>query len=910
MTKPGSVVCVALTIALFAVTGCEELDEAAKAVIAKADYFVAPDGSDAWSGRLAVPNADKTDGPFATIEGARDAIRKLPKTKPVTVLIRGGVYRLDKPILFAPQDSGTAAAPVTYAAYPGEKPILSGGREITGWKKQSGKIWAAQVPEAKGGKWAFRRLYVDDYRRTLARTPNDGEFYRISGKPAPMKDPKTGKEIDASKFSFRFKPGDIKNRPNLNEVDAFVCRNWETAMLPIKSVDEKTNTVVFTGPMKWELRTGLRYFLENHRDFLDAPGEWFLDRKAGTLYYYPQPGEDMAKVSVVAPVVKEFMRIEGKPKEGKFVDHLKFEGISFRHSDYALEPTGHSDWQAAVTIPAAIQINGARYCSFERCEFFNIGQYAVWFERGCTHNRFVQNEIFDTGAGGVRVGEPGGRKDEAERTSHHTISNNFIHDTCSVFYGAIPVWVGQSSDNVISHNEICDSNYTGISVGWSWGFRPTQCHRNLIEYNHLHHLGRGMLYDMAAIYTLGISTGTIIRNNHIHHIWDWPEGYGAGGIYPDEGSSGILIENNVVYCNTAGGLTVHYGRDLVVRNNIFAFARDRQLAFGRKDKKSSVTFEHNIVYYTEGVLMTPFGSLTADYNLYFNAAGEPVTFLKDMDLKAWQAKGYDKHSVIADPMFVDAKKFDFRLKPGSPALKLGFKPIDISKAGLVGDPEWVNKPKKIKRGRTMIPPKYEPPPQLIDDGFEESLVGASADLARTYGETQNARIRVTDETAAIGKRSLKFVDASGLDQPWNPHMHYAPRLKKGIAHESFDLRWEKGAVVGHEWRTWPGGAPYHAGPSLAIDGKGSLTAGGKPVATLPPGKWVHFEIAARLGKQADGKYDLTVTIPGQPPKRMKDIACDPKFNEITWLGFTSNATKKAVFYLDNIKLNVQTPAKR
>jgi len=902
--------CVLAALGVFCLLSvCSALGSSAQERVAAADYFVAQNGNDSWSGRLAAPNAGKTDGPFATITAARDAVRrdgrKAPRRRPVTVLIRGGVYRLTEPIEFAPEDSGTKECPITYAAYPGERPVISGGREIKGWKKHSADVWVADVPEAKDGKWVFRWLYVNGGRRTLARSPNKGEYFRIKGKAPPLKDPMTGNEIDSSKISFRFKRGDIKDRPRLNEIDAVIFRNWETAMLPIASVDEECGVVVFTGPMKWELRTNLRYYLENSFDFLDAPGEWYLDRQAGKLYYYPKPGEDMSKASVVAPVVTEFLVIKGAPEEGRFVEYVKFKGLCFHHSNYILEPTGHSDWQAAVTVPAAVTADGARFCSIEGCEIAHVGNYAVWFARGCTDNGIARNEIYDLGAGGVRIGEPGIRKDERERTARNVVFNNFIHDGGSVFYGAIPVWIGQSSDNVVSHNEICDFNYTGISVGWSWGYHPTACHRNIIEYNHLHHLGRGFLYDMGAIYTLGISTGTKIRFNHIHHIWDWPEGYGAGGIYPDEGSSGILIENNVVYCTTAGGLTVHYGRDLVVRNNIFAFGRDRQLGFGRKDKDSSVTFERNIVYYKQGVLVRPFGTLAADYNVYWNAGGEPVIFLEGLDLKQWQEMGYDKHSVIADPKFVDAEGFDFRLKSDSPALKLGFKPIDISKAGLVGDADWVNKPKQIKRPPTVIPPKYEPPPLRIDDGFEESLVGSKADLARTHGETAEATIRVTEEAAATGKRSLKFTDAPGLDQSWNPHIYYLPRIKKGLARGSFDLMLGKGATVWHEWRT--PGHPYIVGPSLGIRADGRLEASGRPVMTLPTGKWIHFEISCPLGKAATGRYDLTVAVPGQPPKRLEGLPCDPKFDQIGWFGFVSNATVKTVFYLDNVKLYWEKP---
>ncbi|OGV68834.1 MAG: hypothetical protein A3K19_01755 [Lentisphaerae bacterium RIFOXYB12_FULL_65_16] len=904
----GRLLC-SLLAGLALLAGCARLDEAARQRLATADYVVATNGNDAWSGKLAAPNAARTDGPLATLAGARDAVRRGRAggalAQPVTVLVRDGVYRLSEPLTFTPEDSGSDTCPVTYAAYPGERPVISGGREITGWRFDAARVcWVVDIPEAKGRKWTFRRLYVNGDRRPLARTPNEGEFFRVQGKAAPLQDPKTGKETDSSKISFRFKPGDLGPQggsDNLAGADVVTLRAWESGMLPVASVDWATNCVMLAGPMKWSIETGQRYYVENLAAALDAPGEWYLDREAGVLSYKPREGERLGEVSVVAPVLTQLLLIKGDPTAGLPVGNLHFEGLVFADSDYVLEPEGHSDWQAAVTVPAAIQANGARACSIERCEVRNIGNYAVWFERGCTDNRIVQNEIHELGAGGVRLGEQGVREKETEQTSRNTISNNFIHDGGSVFYGAHGVWVGQSSDNIITHNEICDFNYTGLSVGWSWGYSPTTCHRNLIEYNHLHHLGRGMLCDMAAIYTLGISTGTKIRYNLIHDIWDWVEGYGAGGIYPDEGSSGILIENNVVYRTTAGGLTIHYGKDILARNNILAFGREQQVYLGRSDKDSNQTFERNIVYYDQGRLFSRMSTLVADNNVYFDASGEEVRFPGDLDLAAWQAKGYDQHSVIADPLFVDPQHGDFRFRPGSPALTLGFQPIDISQAGLTGAKAWTDRPKRLTYTYTGIPSKIEAPPLQLDDGFELSLVGAGPESAYISGETKGAAIRVTDEMAAPGgKRSLKFLDAPGLDQIWNPHMYYTPHDRRGVVRESFDLRLEQGAIVWHEWRT--GGSDYFVGPSLRISADGKLKAGDQELLTLPIGQWVRFELACTIGKQATGRYSLAITVPGQPPKEWNDLACHPRFKAIEWVGFVSNATEKAVFYLDNIRL--------
>jgi hypothetical protein len=158
-----------------------------------------------------------------------------------------------------------------------------------------------------------------------------------------------------------------------------------------------------------------------------------------------------------------------------------------------------------------------------------------------------------------------------------------------------------------------------------------------------------------------------------------------------------------------------------------------------------------------------------------------------------------------------------------------------------------------------------------------------------------------------GKQSLKFTDAPGLDQPWNPHLWYSPYLTQGIARQTFDLRLEPGAIAWVEWRD--AASPYRVGPSLGIDAQGQLTASQQPVMTVPRGQWIHFEIVCGLGKQATGTYDLTVTVPGQEPRRLEKLPCGhPQFTRLEWLGFVSNATERAVFYLDNLKLEWRKPA--
>ena len=263
----------------------------------------------------------------------------------------------------------------------------------------------------------------------------------------------------------------------------------------------------------------------------------------------------------------------------------------------------------------------------------------------------------------------------------NTVSDNRIHDIGKIYPAAVGVWIGQSGYNSVSHNEIFDTFYTAVSVGWTWGYGQTNAHFNTVEYNMLYNIGRGLLSDMGAIYTLGIQNGTVIRNNVIHDVDSFD--YGGWGIYPDEGSSFIVIENNITYRTKSAGFHQHYGKKNIVQNNIFAFGKEKQLMRSRTEEHQSFSFEKNIVYWDTGDLL---GSnwkddhYLLDNNIYWDASGKEVRF-DTWSFAEWQKRGMDVHSIIADPLFQDPKKYDFRLKPGSPVLLMGFQPIDVKAVG-------------------------------------------------------------------------------------------------------------------------------------------------------------------------------------------------------------------------------------
>lgn len=632
-----------------------------------ATFYVSTEGRSGWSGRLAASNAKQSDGPLPSLKEARDAVRALRRSgnrEPVTVLVRAGRYFLTEPLVLTPEDSGNTGAPVVCAAYPHEHVILSGGRKITGWKPGKGKIWNTTV---SGG---FRQLFVGGRRAQRARMPNHG-FYRIEG-PSSQDNP----------FRLKFRGDDIHQSWANSGVEVVALLAWAELRMPIISVDESTHTTTLAGtPQPSNQEINARYWIENARDALDAPGEWYHDEKTGVLSYWPASGDDLMKDDVIAPAIQRLVQIEGKPEAGRFVHDITFRGLDFRHVDWTIGPRGDADTQAAIEAVPAFEASGAQNISIEHCTFAQMGGYAIWFGRGSKGNQIAANEIFDMGAGGIKIGETVLRENKAEQNGNNVITDNNIHDLGWVYPAAVGIWVGQSSRNTISHNHIHDLFYTAISVGWTWGYAPNQCNGNKIEFNNLHDIGKQMLSDMGAVYTLGVQPGTTIRNNLIHDVYSFT--YGGWGIYPDEGSSEILIENNIVYRTKSAGFHQHYGRDNIVRNNIFAFGKEFQLMRTRAEPHLSFTFQNNIVYFDQGRLLGTNWSgnqFKMNRNVYWDVRGEEMRFDAN-SWSQWKKRGQDMQSMIADPLFVNAGSYDFRLEPESPALRLGFRQIDMTSVG-------------------------------------------------------------------------------------------------------------------------------------------------------------------------------------------------------------------------------------
>ena len=405
-------------------------------------------------------------------------------------------------------------------------------------------------------------------------------------------------------------------------------------------------------------------------------------------------------------MLDDMIRLAGDPQGGRYVEYLTFQGLSFQHSQCPLPPQGHNNGQAAVSLPSSITADGARHVTFDDCEVAHVGGYALWFRRGCEDCRVQHCLIHDMAA---------------RRSPHRTrltttpipartppviasSDNNIIRSGGHLDRGAVGVWIGHSAYNEVTHNDIADFPYTGVSVGWRWGYAPSDAHHNKIEFNHIHHLGWGVLSDMGGVYTLGPQPGTTVSNNRIHDVYSYD--YGGWGLYTDEGSTGIVMENNLVYNVKAAGFHQHYGRENVIRNNIFAFGSGSPVAANARRAASLLHLQqqHRLLERRPAVqrLVERRRREVGEQPLLRRLRRNGEVRRHGLSRHGRQL-GKDAGSLIADPKFVDAAHFDFRLKPDSPAGKIGFKPFDYTKAGVYGDERWVKRPRRSAIRRSVSP---------------------------------------------------------------------------------------------------------------------------------------------------------------------------------------------------------------
>ncbi len=522
------------------------------------EFHISPSGHDA--------NPGTKDKPFAAPARAVAAVRTLVAgglNRDVRVVLHGGTYMLEAPLVFTSADSGSADHAITYAAAPGETVVISGGRPVTGWKAAGGSKWTADLAEVKAGEWFFRQLVVNGQRAVRARWPDEDGVLHIAT---------VGNEVRAFTFDRTLPPENLGSQ----DAELVVYENWSVSRALVATSDERqlaTATAVGWighGDMT-TASPGKPAFIEHARAALDQPGEWFLDRRTGTLNYLARPGETPTQTVAVAPVLTQLVKIAGTKE--KPVRNLRFEGLRFEHTDFALPAIGYSEIQAAhfgpstklptQVQPVAVECAYAEDVQFARCRFAHLNNSGIGFGPGCRRNTVSGCVIEDIGGNGVMVGWRGtGRlqggaegtldadwADPADAPAGNTIANCVIRRCGADSRGAVGVFVAFSADTRVAHNVIHDLPYTGVSVGYRWDTTPTSQTRCVIEYNHIYDAMK-KLADGGGVYTLGFQPGTVLRGNLIHDVHRSAYAHGGApnnGFFVDQGSKGFLFESNVVH---------------------------------------------------------------------------------------------------------------------------------------------------------------------------------------------------------------------------------------------------------------------------------------------------------------------------------------------------------------------------
>lgn len=701
-----------------------------KTVDTKVDFYVSTEGSDNFSGTLDAPNADGTDGPFATLEKARDAVRVLKDNTPkdIVVLIRDGVYQLKNTVVFGVEDSGTDEATITYKAYPGETPIFSSGEEIQGWEKMTTEL--PGLPEsAKGNVWVAN---VSDQFLTLY--DDEGMLPRAQSKGF------IAEERTNSRSRLHFPDDAFKDWTNIEDAEIKVRPHhaWIVNMLPVVSLNKEKQTVntsidaTYAMNVLHFLKQTKNVWVENVIEELDEEGEWVIDTKQGKVYLWRRNDSP-----VLMPTLNELIRVEGDidfdgPTDTP-VTNLHFEGLTFKHGkryQLAEDDKGlQHDWDMLDKDNALVRFRGTENCVIKKCHFLHSGSGAIRVDLHGIGNTISSNHIEHMGGGGILLAGYGpGTKDV---NKNNTVYNNNIHHVGEVYWHSPGIFLWQSGENKVANNLIHHTDYTAMIVS---GFMShfyvksgreltrtirkqdlahftgemtrddmlpyLHTHDNMIEYNEIHHSMLRM-GDGNAIYIRGAGEGNVIRRNYIHDMVGETQMQAA--IRTDGGQTGTLISENLIYNATSQGILSKL--DNRVENNvvanIIAPPRGYYLSL-REGPLTGATIKRNIFYAIKddetgrfidelppgkegstedrrGFKLARAMDADTDFNIYFCKENpEKGKLLVDKN----QKNGIDKNSKAVDPLFVDPDNGDFSFKPDSPALEMGIVPIDLSKVGL------------------------------------------------------------------------------------------------------------------------------------------------------------------------------------------------------------------------------------
>ena len=518
-----------------------------------ATFHVAPGGADA--------NPGTAEKPFATLEAARDAARKAGAS-PHRLVVMPGEYFLERSVELDARDNG-----LTVEAATTNTTTLYGGRRVTNWQRDGATLWSAELPGVKEGTWDFRALVVDGRLADRACYPGTNTLDNLGTWNLPLLPAVAGhwerKPTREELTTMPYDPKDIPATLDVRNAEVRMYHMWAESLVGVTTNDMQRHALILSSEPAWPpgALNRRKYVIYNTREGLTRPGQWYLDRTAGRLVYWPLAGEDMAKTRVIAPTVERVISLAGRRDQP--IQHITIRGLSVQATTAPLKPASFG----AGAFDGAIQVRSARECAFENLEICNVGGIGLCAE-DLASSRIADCRLHHIGACGAKI-----------NGADTLIASNHIHHLGVYYPSAAATMLGGSKLHIY-RNEIHDAPYSGIIGGGK---------EHLIEENLIYRVMRE-LHDGAAIY--GNLNACIIRGNVVRDVVEVGKGFGASAYYLDEGARDCIIERNV-----AEGVPMpthnHITRNITVRDNVFIADGDMTVSF-----QSSVggTFQGNTLF--------------------------------------------------------------------------------------------------------------------------------------------------------------------------------------------------------------------------------------------------------------------------------------------------------------------------
>ncbi len=639
---------------------------------AHAKLYVSPDGNDDWSGQLSAPNANRTNGPFATIGQACLAARS---SKDKEVQVRKGTYFMRKALRLSPLDSG-----LRLVNFPGERPLISGGLKISSWKRESQNRWSTALSSlpvlpVRVVRSGTHFINASRYPKPATNSYTDGWLFAVS-------DSRSDQIICASNDLKRW------SRPNDVQVVIFPDKGYLNEVATVLKIDPLEGSILLSPvPNAQPIREGNRFYLRNVFESLDQPGTWCYVGSTNQLWVCPAVGNREPQ-EIYVPTCKTLIEMSGDANNKQFLQDVTIAGFDFRDTAHA------ENVFAWGPVESALLLSAVQNCHITDNRFLTLGGNAVSLQKQSHGNEISHNLFDEIGGGGILL-----NGDSSNQPFNNVIADNIIRNCGVIFKATVGIQCKSARDTLIRNNQISNLPRQGIAV---ISLNPKSVStKNVLDGNNITDTNRETS-DSGAIYFLGrgkVDTGSLVRRNIITNsggmgtrkdgTFAFPQQ--TWGVYLDDWTSGVSVTENIFNACSRGGVMIHGGENNLVSNNVFInnpFSQVTTQALIDNDYLRNNKFLKNIVV-LNGATSSLFASLSkwdpktfgqCDFNLYFDRDGDGFATNKKLtpvgNIGDWRWQGFDGHSLIGDPLLKNYVS-------SSPlATKLGINPLTgLSQAG-------------------------------------------------------------------------------------------------------------------------------------------------------------------------------------------------------------------------------------